>query len=189
MIAARGRLRGGLAVPIVFAAIAVTVFVALGTWQLQRRVVKLALIETLDRRLSAIPVALPDRKLWPQLDRAEDEHRRVRFSAAFVPAADALVYAGPSPFPSDMPGAGYWVFALARTTSGDLTPLESMPAWLATVMQASPSTHFVSFAQSILYRGAGIDVVWPQFLTVALIGGLFFGLAILRFRAVAAQAT
>jgi surfeit locus 1 family protein len=120
MIAARGRLRGGLAVPIVFAAAAVTVFVALGTWQLQRRVEKLALIETLDRRLSAVPTALPARRLWPQLDRAEDEYRRVRFSAAFVPAADALVYAGPSPFPSDMPGAGYWVFSLAHTTGGDL---------------------------------------------------------------------
>ena len=72
--------------------------------------------------------------------------------------------------------------------SGSNTPLESMPPWLATMMQASPSTHFVSFAQSILYRGAGIDVVWPQFLLVALIGSLFFGLAILRFRSVAAQA-
>jgi ABC-2 type transport system permease protein len=30
----------------------------------------------------------------------------------------------------------------------------------------SPSTHFVSFAQSILYRGAGLGVVWPQFLAV-----------------------
>ena len=73
--------------------------------------------------------------------------------------------------------------------SGSNTPLESMPPWLATVMQASPSTHFVSFAQSILYRGAGIDVVWPQFLLVAAIGGLFFVFAILRFRSVAAQAT
>ena len=63
-----------------------------------------------------------------------------------------------------------------------------MPHWLATVMQLSPSTHFVSFAQSILYRGAGIDVVWPQFLAVALIGGLFFNLAILRFRSIAQQA-
>ena len=73
--------------------------------------------------------------------------------------------------------------------SGSNTPLESMPPWLATVMQASPSTHFVSFAQSILYRGAGIDVVWPQFLIVAAIGGLFFFLAILRFRSSTAQAT
>ena len=57
-----------------------------------------------------------------------------------------------------------------------------MPPWLATAMQASPSTHFVSFAQAILYRGAGIDVVWPQFLLVAVIGGLFFALAVWRFR-------
>ncbi|HKI15020.1 MAG TPA: ABC transporter permease [Roseiarcus sp.] len=80
------------------------------------------------------------------------------------------------------------VYMPMNMLSGANTPLESMPPWLATAMQASPSTHFVSFAQSILYRGAGIDVVWPQFLLVALIGGLFFGLAILRFRSVVAQA-
>jgi ABC-2 type transport system permease protein len=72
--------------------------------------------------------------------------------------------------------------------SGSNTPLESMPPLLATVMQASPSTHFVSFAQAILYRGADFAVVWPQFLIVALIGGLFFGLALMRFRKVAAAA-
>jgi len=73
--------------------------------------------------------------------------------------------------------------------SGSNTPLESMPPWLATVMQASPSTHFVSFAQSILYRGAGIEIVWPQFLLVAGIGGLFFIIAILRFRSTAAYSS
>ena len=80
------------------------------------------------------------------------------------------------------------VYMPINMLSGSNTPLESMPPWLATAMQASPSTHFVSFAQSILYRGAGIDVVWPQFLAVALIGGLFLGLAIMRFRSVIAQA-
>ena len=80
------------------------------------------------------------------------------------------------------------VFLPMNMLSGSNTPLESMPAWLATIMQASPSTHFVSFAQAILYRGAGIAVVWPQFLTVAVIGGLFLGLALLRFRKVAAVA-
>jgi ABC-2 type transport system permease protein len=79
------------------------------------------------------------------------------------------------------------VFLPLNLLSGANTPLESMPPWLATIMQASPSTHFVSFAQSILYRGAGIDVVWPQFVLVSLIGGLFFGLAIMRFRSVVAQ--
>ena len=80
------------------------------------------------------------------------------------------------------------VYMPINMLSGSNTPLESMPPWLATAMQASPSTHFVSFAQSILYRGAGIDVVWPQFLAVTLIGGLFLGLAIMRFRSVIAQA-
>src|SRR5271165_126320 len=91
-----------------------------------------------------------------------------------------------------MPQLGllYMLFYLPMNMlPGSNTPLESMPSWLATVMQASPSTHFVLFAQSILYRGAGLDVVWPQFLAVAVVGGLFFGFAILRFRSVAAQST
>jgi ABC-2 type transport system permease protein len=71
--------------------------------------------------------------------------------------------------------------------SGSSTPLESMPPLLATIMRGSPSTHFVSFAQSILYRGAGFDVVWPQFVAVAAIGGLFLILSIIRFRSAVAQ--
>ena len=76
------------------------------------------------------------------------------------------------------------VFLPMNMLSGSNTPLESMPAWLATLAQASPSTHFVSFAQAILYRGAGFAVVWPQFVIVALIGWVFLGLALLRFRKV-----
>jgi len=81
------------------------------------------------------------------------------------------------------------VYLPMNMLSGSNTPLESMPPWLARFMQISPSTHFVAFAQAILYRGAGLDVVWPQFLAVALIGALFFVIAILRFRSVVAQAT
>ncbi len=73
--------------------------------------------------------------------------------------------------------------------SGSNTPLESMPRILQIVMQVSPSTHFVSFAQAILFRGAGLDVVWSEFLAVALMGSVFFGLALLRFRRVSAQST
>jgi ABC-2 type transport system permease protein len=80
------------------------------------------------------------------------------------------------------------VFLPMNMLSGSNTPLESMPPWLSTVMEVSPSTHFVSFAQSILYRGSGLDVVWPEFAAVAGIGGIIFWAAILRFRSVAAQA-
>lgn len=80
------------------------------------------------------------------------------------------------------------VFLPMNMLSGSNTPLESMPPWLATLAEASPSTHFVSFAQAILYRGAGFAVVWPEFMIVALIGGVFLGLALLRFRKVTANA-
>ena len=71
--------------------------------------------------------------------------------------------------------------------SASNTPLESMLAWQAITMQTSPSTRFVSFAQAILYRGAGFDVARPQFLFVAIVRGLFFVVAILRFRSTASQ--
>lgn len=73
--------------------------------------------------------------------------------------------------------------------SGATTPLESMPPFLRMIMQASPSTHFVSFAQAILYRGAGLDVVWPKFLAVGVVGGLFLALAIMRFRSASAYSS
>jgi ABC-2 type transport system permease protein len=73
--------------------------------------------------------------------------------------------------------------------SGSNTPLESMPPWLATILQVSPTVHFVSFAQAILYRGADFAVVWPEFLIVALIGGVFLALALWRFRGVTAAAS
>lgn len=66
--------------------------------------------------------------------------------------------------------------------SGGMTPQESMPRMVQVIMQAAPTTHFVKMAQAILYRGAGFDVVWPQFLAIAAIGGIFFLIALSRFR-------
>ena len=66
--------------------------------------------------------------------------------------------------------------------SGGTTPRESMPAFAQNVMLAAPTTHFVSAAQAILYRGAGVDVVWPQFLALVGIGTVFFVVALTRFR-------
>jgi ABC-2 type transport system permease protein len=66
--------------------------------------------------------------------------------------------------------------------SGGTTPLDSMPRWLQIAMQFSPSTHFVSLAQAILYRNAGFDVVWPSFAAVTAIGVVFFLSALVRFR-------
>ncbi len=66
--------------------------------------------------------------------------------------------------------------------SGGMTSRESMPQFVQDIMQTMPTTHFVSLAQAILYRGADFLIVWPQFIYLIIIGGVFFGAALLRFR-------
>ena len=74
------------------------------------------------------------------------------------------------------------IYIIMNLLSGGATPLESMPDWLQFIMQFSPSTHYVSFSQSVLFRGAGIDIVWPPLLAMITIGGAFFAAALWRFR-------
>ncbi len=66
--------------------------------------------------------------------------------------------------------------------SGGYTPLDSMPEPIRRLMMLSPTTHFVSFAQAVLFRSAGLNVVWSDFVTEAAIGAVFFIGAMLRFR-------
>jgi len=66
--------------------------------------------------------------------------------------------------------------------SGGATPRESMPEIVQVVMLGAPTTHFVLLAQAILFRGAGFDIVWPQFVALALIGTALFVYSLTRFR-------
>ncbi|ACN17898.1 ABC-type transport system, permease component [Desulforapulum autotrophicum HRM2] len=66
--------------------------------------------------------------------------------------------------------------------SGGITPHDSMPKVVQAIMALAPTTHFVSFAQAILYRGAGFDLVWPSFLAIIAIGSVFFMAALILFR-------
>jgi ABC-2 type transport system permease protein len=71
--------------------------------------------------------------------------------------------------------------------SGSFTPRESMPAFVQNLMLAAPTTHFVALGQAILFRGAGLGVVWPQFLALIAIGGVFFAVSLNRFRKTISQ--
>jgi ABC-2 type transport system permease protein len=66
--------------------------------------------------------------------------------------------------------------------SGGVTPRESMPQIVQHLMLAAPTTHFTELGQAILYRGAGFNVVWPQFLALIGIGAAFFAISLWRFR-------
>ncbi|MBN9369362.1 MAG: ABC transporter permease [Comamonadaceae bacterium] len=66
--------------------------------------------------------------------------------------------------------------------SGGSTPRESMPQLVQDLMLAAPTTHFTLAGQAILFRGAGLAVVWPQLLALGAIGAVFFAVALRRFR-------
>ncbi|MHC0055240.1 ABC transporter permease [Actibacterium sp. D379-3] len=66
--------------------------------------------------------------------------------------------------------------------SGGITPRESMPEVVQYVMLAAPNTHFIALAQAVLFRGAGLSVVWPQLLALAVIGSAMFAFALRQFR-------
>ena len=71
--------------------------------------------------------------------------------------------------------------------SGGTTPRESMPELVQNIMLFAPTTHFVSLAQAILFRGAGLAIVWPQLLAIIGIGAAFFCGALWRFRRTISQ--
>ncbi|HLY00734.1 MAG TPA: ABC transporter permease [Roseiarcus sp.] len=77
------------------------------------------------------------------------------------------------------------VLMVTQLLSGSSTPMESMPVWLQYVMRTiSPTPHFVSFAQAVLFRGADISLVWRPMAAMAIIGVVYFIVAQRRFRRV-----
>jgi ABC-2 type transport system permease protein len=66
--------------------------------------------------------------------------------------------------------------------SGSVTPYESMPVVLQNIMHLAPTSYFVEIAQAILYRGAGIDVIWKSLLAISAIGIVFFIFSLFIFR-------
>ncbi|AKU20817.1 SURF1 family protein [Massilia sp. NR 4-1] len=78
-------------------------FFALGTWQMQRLQWKLALIERVEERVHAAPVAAPAMGDWPRISAATDEYRHVRLNGVYLPGLTARVQA------STVRGRGYWL--------------------------------------------------------------------------------
>ena len=66
--------------------------------------------------------------------------------------------------------------------SGGETPVEGQPDWLQAGTLLLPSRHFMSASQAIVFKGAGVDTVWPEFLWMALLGAALFSVSLLLFR-------
>jgi surfeit locus 1 family protein len=98
-----------------FAAIGFAILCGLGIWQLERLQWKEKLITALNSRVSAPAVALPAAP-----EQTPDEFRRVRARVQFAPGEHALVYTPGSALRPDVPGAGYWVMAPAKSERGTI---------------------------------------------------------------------
>jgi surfeit locus 1 family protein len=118
MSAAAAGSRRSLVLATVFAMAGVAFLLGLCKWQLDRHVEKENLIAATSSRLNVAPQPLPPRADWPRLTQANDEYRRVKFSAEFANDREALVYTTGSKFRPDVSGPGYWVFTPAKLADG-----------------------------------------------------------------------
>ncbi|MGJ0289037.1 ABC transporter permease [Aliarcobacter cryaerophilus] len=66
--------------------------------------------------------------------------------------------------------------------SGTMSPYESMPLVLQYLMNLMPTSHFVELSQAILFRDAGITIVYKQMINIFLIGVVFFTITLLIFK-------
>ena len=77
----------------------------------------------------------------------------------------------------NMPQLGM-IFILAilplMLLSGSITPYESMPMILQELMKLMPTSHFVDLSQAILFKGAGLSIIWEKMLIIFIIGVVFF---------------
>jgi len=89
-------------------------FCGLGTWQVFRLQWKLDLIERVDARVHADPIAPPPAAQWPQVSRESDEYRRVRLSGHYL-----YEFTTPVQALSEL-GAGFWLLTPLCTGEGHI---------------------------------------------------------------------
>jgi len=118
-------------------------FLALGTWQVQRRVWKLALMERVEQRVHAAPAALPPRSAWAQVNAADHEYLPVSLSGQWLGDKTVLTQAV-----TEL-GAGFWVITPLQQDDGTqvlvnrgFVPQDQRAQWLAAPLppSAPPST-------------------------------------------------
>ncbi len=87
-------------------------FVALGTWQVERRAWKLDLIARVDARVHAAPSQAPGPDRWAAVTQADDEYRHVALTGSFHHDRETFVQAVTTR------GSGFWVLTPLRLADG-----------------------------------------------------------------------
>jgi ABC-2 type transport system permease protein len=77
---------------------------------------------------------------------------------------------------------GFFINPPLALLSGGLTPIEAMPKWVQPLTLFNPIAHFATVARSVLIKGAGLDVVYPNLLALLALASVFVGVSAWRFR-------
>ncbi len=67
--------------------------------------------------------------------------------------------------------------------SGFFYPVDSMPVVFQWIAYFNPVNHFLVIVRAIFLKGAGVAVLWPQYLVLTIMAAAALQLAITRFRA------
>lgn len=89
-------------------------FIALGNWQLDRRIWKLELMQQVDARVHAPAVTAPGRASWPSINKTSHEYLHVVVQGHFLAERTTLVVAA-----TEL-GSGYWVLTPLQRTDGSI---------------------------------------------------------------------
>ena len=76
----------------------------------------------------------------------------------------------------------FFFFVPAILLSGFIFPIANMPAWAQYLTYANPLRYFLIIIRGIFLRGNGLEVLWPQLLSLAILGTIVFTFSSLRFR-------
>jgi ABC-2 type transport system permease protein len=70
----------------------------------------------------------------------------------------------------------------AFTLSGFAFPIENMPEWIQYLTYANPLRYFLVIIRGVFLKANGLDILWPQMVALAILGGLMIVLSSLRFQ-------
>jgi ABC-2 type transport system permease protein len=75
-----------------------------------------------------------------------------------------------------------WAFSLfAILTSGFFTPIANMPRAVQLVTYANPMRFYLKIVRAIIMKGASIDVLYPEVISMVVFGAVVFGFSWMRF--------
>ena len=124
-------------------------FIALGTWQVERRAWKLALMERVDQRVHAAPTPAPAAAEWPGVNAASHEYLPITLQGHWLGDKTVLTQAV-----TEL-GAGFWVITPLQQDDGTqvlvnrgFVPQDQRAQWIATPLP--PGTPAATTVQGLL---------------------------------------